>query len=248
MAIAKLAKVVRAESLGPDTRLVELRAEEPLAFTGGQYVIVDTGLRLPGGKAVKRAYSLLGPDGAQPCFELAVKRIPGGPGSGFMHELREKSAVRFSGPWGRLCPPVDARGKTLVLATDTGVTAALGLVRSERFRTPGAKTLFVWLRVASEGFLPDAWVRERVPATCGAVRIEPLPPMGHPERVPHARGLLREIAARVALERAFLAGDGDVNYALLPDLVALGVAATKDNLESFFNMPKKSAPAAAEAS
>src|SRR5262249_2107575 len=39
---------------------------------------------------------------------------------------------------------------------------------------------------------------------------------------------------------AFISGDGAVNYALLEDLNAAGICATKDNLESFFNMPKKS--------
>ena len=36
-------------------------------------------------------------------------------------------------------------------------------------------------------------------------------------------------------------GDGAVNYALLDDLVAAGVPATRDSVESFFIMPKKSA-------
>jgi hypothetical protein len=43
------------------------------------------------------------------------------------------------------------------------------------------------------------------------------------------------------IARAFVAGDGAVNYALLDDLVAAGVPATRDSVESFFNMPKKSA-------
>ena len=62
-----------------DTRVVELEMSEPLAFIGGQYVIVDSGRVLPTGKAVKRAYSLVSSDAEQRRFQLAVKRLATGP-------------------------------------------------------------------------------------------------------------------------------------------------------------------------
>ena len=45
--------------------------------------------------------------------------------------------------------------------------------------------------------------------------------------------------ARGPLGQAFSSGDGAVNYALLDDLVAAGVPASRDSVESFFNMPKR---------
>jgi ferredoxin-NADP reductase len=111
------------------------------------------------------------------------------------------------------------------------------------------------LRPADDDFLPDEFVTARIPEACDDVRIESIPRIGHPERVAHARTLLQRIIARHAPSRAFIAGDGAINYALLEDLNAAGVAASRDNLESFFNMPKKStadsakpSPLASEAS
>jgi len=130
------------------------------------------------------------------------------------------------------------------LATDTGISAALGLVQSLRFAPLVAATIFIWLRTSPGYFLPDAFVRERVPQACTEVRIELIPAIGRPERVPHARDVFHRVVARRGLEQAFVSGDGAVNYALLGELVAAGVPATKDNVESFFNMPKKSASAA----
>src|SRR6266545_4603220 len=121
MATARSARVVSAESIGADTRLLELLAPEPLGFIGGQYVIVDSGLVLESGKAIKRAYSLLSEDSEQCRFQIAVKRISGGRGSAFIHELPVGADIRFSGPWGKLFPQNGARGSTLVLATDTGI-------------------------------------------------------------------------------------------------------------------------------
>jgi NAD(P)H-flavin reductase len=154
MATARLARVVAAQSFGDATRMLELVPDEPLGFHGGQYVIVDTGKTLPSGKACKRAYSVLSCDGAQDHFRIAVKRIPGGMASSHLHELELGATVQFSGPWGKLAPAAGADGRTLVLATDTGITAALGLVQSARFRPLAPATLFVWLEPAGDRFPP----------------------------------------------------------------------------------------------
>ncbi len=240
MAIPRHARVAAIEEPGTGTRLLDLVGDDPLGFTGGQYIIVDSGLVLASGKAVKRAYSMLSPDAEQGRFQIAVKRIPGGPGSGFMHRIGVGDDIRFSGPWGRFFPQNGRSGPALVLATDTGITAALGLVQGSRFKALAPPSILIWLRTTPEYFLPEALVRDRSPPHCEPFRIAPIPPIGHAERVVHARAVLREVLPGATLEQAFVCGDGAVNYALLDDLLAAGIPATKDNLESFFNMPKKS--------
>jgi ferredoxin-NADP reductase len=240
MATARFAEVVAATVPVAGTRVLDLVASEPLGFVGGQYIIVDTGLVLPTGKAVKRAYSIFSADGEQRRFRLAVKRIPGGPGSAYLHQAEPGTTLKFSGPWGKMVPAGDAGGETLVLATDTGITAALGLLQSARFESLLARTHFFWLRTSPGAFLPDALVRPLIPARVAAI-LGLLPPVDHPERISWVRGLVRPYLVPGRLGRAFVAGDGAVNYALLDDLVAAGVPATRDSVESFFNMPKKAA-------
>lgn len=241
MAVAKTARVVRTERIGFDTVVIDLLAAEPLGFVGGQYLIVDSRIVLPSGKAVKRAYSLLTSDAEQVRFQFAVKRIPDGPGSAFMHGLEAGLDVSFSGPWGKFFPRERSSGATLILATDTGITAALGFMHATRFAPLLPKSVFIWLRPSSDYFLPEEFVRERLPAHCGDIRIDAIPAIGHPDRIAHVRGILRQVISRGDLSQAFIAGDGAVNQALLEDLVAAGMPVTRDNVESFFNMPKKSA-------
>lgn len=243
MAVPRFAQLAATTDLGEHTRVLELAMPEgePLGFVGGQYLIVDSGLVLPSGKAAKRAYSILSSDGDQTTLLLASKRIPGGICSGFLHQAAAGTTLKFSGPWGKLAPAEDAVGRTLVLATDTGITAALGLVRGQRFRALLAETSFIWLRTSWDYFLPDDLVASWLPAGLGQVEIQALPPIDHPERVAVVRALVRDLIAPGRLAQAFLTGDGAVNYALLEDLVAAGVPATRDSVESFFNMPKKSA-------
>jgi ferredoxin-NADP reductase len=241
MAPPRFARLVAASTPGAGCRLLDLEMlDEPLGFAGGQYVIVDSGLVLPNGKAAKRAYSILGADREQSRFQLAVKRIAGGLGSGFLHDAAVGATLKLSGPWGKLVPSAGAVGASLVLATDTGVTAALGLLQSAAFASLLPATTFLWLRTTADYFLPDELVRARLPEGLGSDAIEVLPPIDHPERVAWVRSRVRELLQPGRLGQAFLAGDGAVNYALLDDLRAAGVPATRDSVESFFNMPKKS--------
>ena len=241
MAVAKTAHVVGTERLGPDTLLLDLCATEPVGFVGGQYLILDSRIVLPSGKAVKRAYSFLTGDAEQRRFQLAVKRIPEGLGSAFVHGLTAGTDISFSGPWGKFFPREGASGRTLILATDTGITAALGFVRAARFAPLLPQALLIWLRASAEYFLPEGFVRKQIPVACGEVRIEAIPGVGHQDRIPQARAILREVLSRGDLGQAFIVGDGTVNQVLLDDLVIAGVAVDKDQVESFFNMPKKSA-------
>ncbi len=241
MAVAKTAHVVGTERLGPDTLLLDLCATEPLGFVGGQYLILDSRIILPSGKAVKRAYSFLTGDAEQLRFQLAVKRIPEGLGSAFVHGLTAGTDISFSGPWGKFCPREGASGRTLILATDTGITAVLGLLCATHFASLLPQTQLIWLRGSAEYFLPDEFVQQQIPAACGEVRIEAIPAVGHQDRIPHARAILHEVLSRGDLTQAFIAGDGAVNQVLFDDLVIAGVAVDKDHVESFFNMPKKSA-------
>jgi ferredoxin-NADP reductase len=236
----RTARIAAAHQLGAETRVLELDCAEPLGFVGGQFVIVDTGQVSATGKAIKRAYSILSADDEQTRVAIAVKRIPNGPCSTYLHDVQVGAELRFSGPWGKLLPAAGVEGRTLVLATDTGITAALGLVRGARFRPLAPAATLVWMRVDGERFLPPSMIVDALPSDLGEVRFESIPPVGDPERIPHARGVLAKQLA--GLTQAFVAGDGAVNYALLDDLVAAGVPATRDSVESFFNMPKK-APA-----
>src|SRR5947207_581966 len=145
MATARTARVVRAEPVGREGRLVELESAEPLGFVGGQYIIVNTRIPLPGGKIAKRAYSILSSDDDQHRFQIAVRRIGEGPGSSFMHSLPIGGELIFSGPWGKFLPDDSRPRRTFVVATHTGITAALGLVRGQRFAPQIPTTSLVWL-------------------------------------------------------------------------------------------------------
>jgi ferredoxin-NADP reductase len=247
MADARTARLAAARVLGPVTRLLEFTIPDgqPLGFVGGQYVIVNTGVLLPGGKVAKRAYSILSSDAEQARFQIAVRLIGAGPGSNFMHALEVGAKLPFSGPWGKfqVAPELGpAPGKTLVFATDTGLTAALGLVRGTPFRRLLDGARVVWFVESKEYFLPESWLDPAVPTGCRSFTIRTGPPVHDPGRAAAARAVLAAELVHGSPDRAFLSGDGAVLYTLCHDLMESGLAEDRIRLECFFNNPQRRAP------
>jgi ferredoxin-NADP reductase len=241
MAEARLARVIKAESMGTGARLLTFATvSSELGFTGGQYIIVNTGIELEGGKLAKRAYSILSSDNEQEKFQLAVLRIGEGPGSNFMHRIAVGAELQFSGPWGKFLPDTTS-GPRLVFATDTGITATLGLLRGRQFRESAAETTVLWFVESDDYFIPASFARESIRLEYARFESVAAPPVGDPSRLDRALALVdRSIGARRP-SCAYLAGDGAIIYPLRERLVAAGVAQDRIRLEAFFNNPDRKA-------
>ncbi|WP_437928104.1 FAD-dependent oxidoreductase [Sorangium sp. So ce291] len=233
-------RIAHAEPLGQGARLLRIERVDgaELGFAGGQYVIINTGVTLPGGKLAKRAYSMLSSDAEQRAVELAVKRVGAGPGSNVLNDIAVGAELEWSGPWGKLRLPPGFSGRALVIATDTGITAALGIARSAA--AAGAAQLdLLWLVEPGDYFVPEAFVRERLPAAVRLTVAGDFLPVGHPERPARACALVGDHVAAGPYDAALCAGDGAVIYPVRDRLASLGAPEGSVLLESFFNNPMK---------
>ncbi len=244
MAVHKTARVVGSREIAPGTKVLDLELADGAAigFRGGQYVIMNTGATLPEGKLAKRAYSFFSHDGEQRRVQIAVKRLDAGPGSTAMHDAPLGTELSFSGPWGKMVPEADS-GRALLLATDTGITAVLGLARSVGFAALARDADLYWYVTSPSYFLPLEFVRAELAGVPIRLHVEDALAPHHPERLAHARAIVdRHIATRGVPGSAFLAGDGAVVHPILDHLVALGVQTDRAKLEAFFNNPARKAP------
>jgi len=244
MAIHKTARVVGSREIAPGTKVLDLELADgsDIGFRGGQYVIMNTGAKRPDDKLATRAYSFFSDDEEQRRAQIAVKRLDRGPGSAALHDAPIGTELSFSGPWGKLYPECDT-GAMLVLATDTGITAALGLVRSASFAALAAHADLYWYVTSPSYFLPEAFVRRELAGVPIRLHIEEALAPHHPERFEHVRVLVdRHVATCGVPASAFLAGDGAVVHPIRDHLVALGVPAEHAKLEAFFNNPARKAP------
>jgi ferredoxin-NADP reductase len=250
MAVPKSARLVAAETVGPRARRLEFEMIDPheLGFVGGQYIIIDTGKVLASGKLAKRAYSIASSDADQTRFELVARRIDNGVCSHHLHDLEIGATLQFSGPWGKFLPaPSEGAGvlrPTWVIATDTGITAALGLMGASSFRPHLAAATLLWLSPSDDDFVSSEFVRQRAEkarsgAGFGDVRLGALPPVHHPERVAAGLGHFEALQRSGTPARVYLAGDGALLYPFAHALALAGLAESEVAIESFFNVPVK---------
>lgn len=247
MAIPKRARVISSEKWNEEVCHVRCEMIDPLelGFIGGQYVIVNSGIRLPNGSMGKRAYSIASADRDQMHFDLIVRRISGGVGSHFIHGLKPGEVFEFSGPWGKFLPPNDDRKcEILVMATDTGLTAGLGLIRGGRFASFLPRTKFICFINSEAYFIPFNQVSEWIPSALSDWRWILSPAVGDPGRLQFCQHELERIIERNSFDWIYMSGDGSVIQMLTDWLLAKGYSEGSLVSEPFFNQLARKAPSA----
>jgi ferredoxin-NADP reductase len=235
----KQLRVVDARVEGPCTRVLEIECVEGGAFEviGGKYIIVHTGL-MQGPKAVKRAYSLMPVPTRPGRATIAVKRLPG-LGSGAMHDLPVGAVLAFSGPWGKLVPEAGLADRTLLVATDTGITSALGIVEQHALSHEARSLSVLWLRERAETFLDVAAVGRRIEHTGASWATQPIAPVSERGRAVEAWALVETQTRRFEARSVIATGDGAIVHPLRESL-PLGLPQVMDvRIECFFNNPEK---------
>jgi CDP-4-dehydro-6-deoxyglucose reductase, E3 len=122
-------RLVASKCLAPAVReLVFERVDGRIAdFEPGQWF--NLVLPLPEGE-VRRAYSIASPPDGSSRFEVAVTRVEHGPGSSFLHELREGAVLSAVGPHGLFTREAGDENPALFVGTGTGVTPLRAMIRA----------------------------------------------------------------------------------------------------------------------
>ncbi|MBL8019496.1 MAG: FAD-dependent oxidoreductase [Leptospirales bacterium] len=235
------AKLVEARNLNPFTRLLKFQTSEPVNFVGGNWVMVNSGLTTAEGKPAKRAYSIISPDSNQNEFMLIVREITGGLASKHLHGIEPGDGIEWSGPYGKIFKLQDGdTGPILIVATDTGITAALGIVRGAQAQPLLGKIRLIWLVENDSYFVSADFVREILPAGLGRFEVHSIPDAKEVwGRTEAARAAITPelVVERPAL--VFLSGDGNIIQALSDVCQVQGVDAAQIRVEPFFNAEKK---------
>jgi ferredoxin-NADP reductase len=234
----KTLRVVSSRADGAATRVLTITETSGGDFgeIGGKYIIVHTGL-VRADKAIKRAYSLMPGEAGEGRAEIAVKRI--GEGAGVLHAAEPGAEFTFSGPWGKLIPEDGLAERTLLVATDTGITSALGVIEQAAQRDRASPLTVLWLTAPDETFLTPFAVRARIEHAGARLSTVMIPEVGDPTRLATALKHVEALAQESSATHVIATGDGAIVHplkALLPN----GVATVQDvRCECFFNNPEK---------
>lgn len=263
----KQVTVVAKTIIGDDTAVLRFEVQEggPLGFVGGQYLFFDTGLpHKEPGKTLKKAYSILSPDSNQEAFSIAVKRLADGPGSAYMNALKVGDSLKVSGPYGRLAQELPApdevvdepqwpnydksRAKEpgfnsmkptrLVVATDTGITAAIGLLNGARYKRYLYETQLIWVAENARDFLGIDGANRYLPHQLGEFRFFDGGSSHDAGRDADAK--FYHALGQAEAQRVYLIGDGRLLSRFAAKLAEAGTAEDAMAFEYFFNRTPKS--------
>jgi ferredoxin-NADP reductase len=228
-------RILDARFVAPATRELVIECVEgpPLASVGGKYVILNTGV-VVAEKAIKRAYSLLPVAGAAHLAQLTVKRLADGPGSNALHAAAVGTELSFSGPWGKLASEPGREARPLVVATDTGITAALGVASF-----PKGALEVLWLRADDETFLEVDDVRRRVEASGARFVHALIPGVSSKGRAAAAWAHIDARVAELGADEVIAAGDGAIVHPLRDRLLAPTSPVRDVRIECFFHNPER---------
>ncbi|SMF40021.1 FAD-dependent oxidoreductase [Pseudobacteriovorax antillogorgiicola] len=237
MAKSKSALVTNTVKINDRCQLVNLRLnnETEFSYAGGKYIIVNSGIEIAPEKTAKRAYSIIKKEGDN--VLLSALQLKDGVGSQFINKLVVGDEVPFSGPWGKLTLQKD-HSHHQIIATDTGISAALGLVTSNEIQPYLSKSKLFWFRPETNQFLSDNFVLETLPEGLGDVTIQSIAEINDEER----QGQAQEIANHIHREAGthyYLVGDGHMVLTIKDKLISLGVTEEQISMEIFFNKPAK---------
>ena len=113
-----------------DVRSFVLRAAEPAAyrFDPGQHLTITVPVD---GQPMSRCYTIASSPSRPEELTITVKRVPGGPVSGWLHDhLRPGDTVAVSGPLGRFSTAHHPADRYLFLSAGSGITPLMSMLRT----------------------------------------------------------------------------------------------------------------------
>ncbi len=143
------ATLIAKKTLTADVIELLFRAEPEFSFQPGQFISIVVPGRGPGGRDLRRAYSIASApelkSGDRSVFELCVKLVEGGPGTQYLNGLKIGEKLTGMAPFGDFVFKPKAGRHAIFIATGTGIAPFRSMVLSKIYRENlpvSAKLLF----------------------------------------------------------------------------------------------------------
>ncbi len=106
---------------------------QPLPFDAGQFVSVIVPGAGPGGRDLRRAYSIASSPENQH-IELCVKIVENGPGTSYLNRLRPGDSLRVLAPYGTFVYEEKSSRNVCFISTGTGIAPFRSMAFSRKFQ------------------------------------------------------------------------------------------------------------------
>ena len=157
------AKLISRKQLTSDVFEMKLEPSAFFQFQPGQFISILIPGAGPGGRDLRRAYSIASAPEMMPGenkFELCVKLVEGGPGTNYLNNLKVGESLKGHVPFGDFVYKTKSDKHVIFIATGTGIAPFRSMVFSKVFndnKPLSAKILF-GARDAQDLFYADEMV------------------------------------------------------------------------------------------
>ena len=144
-------KVASFKWLTPTVFETTFETDQPLEFKAGQFISIIIPGAGPGGKDLRRAYSIASAPQVHP-LELCIKIVEDGPGTQFLVKLRPGDTFRALAPYGDFVYKPKPGKNVCFVSTGTGIAPFRSMVMSDHFSAhlPSKTTCLLGVRKEEE--------------------------------------------------------------------------------------------------
>lgn len=134
----------------------ELKVERPAdgSFRAGQYISIVIPGAGPGGRNLRRAYSIASPPEWSE-IELCVKHVEGGPGTTYLNRLRPGDEFHGQFPFGDFCLEHDQSLPAMFIGTGTGLAPLRAMVLSKEWTSKASVAFLLGVRHERDIIYPE---------------------------------------------------------------------------------------------
>jgi NAD(P)H-flavin reductase len=152
--------VLKRNELTRDVFELKLKRPEGMNFRAGQYISIVIPGAGPGGRNLRRAYSIASPP-EWPEVELCVKVVDGGPGTSYLNKLREGDSFQGQAPFGDFYLEHDQSAPALFIGTGTGLAPLRAMVLSEEWKSKAPVGFLLGVRSENDIIYPELFSEYR---------------------------------------------------------------------------------------
>ena len=243
MMSSSFAKIMDIERITDVSSVITLKMPDGFQFKGGNWILLNSGFSDSKGNLSKRPYSIMSSDSNGQIIRIAICKISRGGVSEHMIENLERGAeLEFGGPYGKnyYIKDADPDGKLLLAATDTGITAMMGILNGNSCQKYLNRILIFWFREDNYEFLSDDYIYRNIPVNISnSFNIVIIPPPDDVGRYQIIRKELTGAILEMTPALSFLSGDGFALRIMREILCIFGMEDEYIRTEPFFNSDMK---------
>ncbi len=233
-------KVRQKKFLTHDVFELILARPEGFEFEAGQYLSIVVPGAGPGGRNLRRAYSIASPP-ETPDLELCIKIVPGGPGTTYLNSLNEGSELQAQGPFGDFVLDHDQSLPCMFIGTGTGIAPLRSMILSKQWNSTAPVAFLLGVRAEQDIVYPELFSNDRPKALAQHSHVKialsrPTGPWtGYRGRVTdYLRDLQAKAEWNLAQTHYYLCGSGAMIAEVKELLGAQGVAKEQIHMEKYF--------------